>query len=885
MTYDECVRVIEKAEKEGATELGLSDEGLEKLPPEIARLTQLSSLNLGGNQLSDLPESLESLTRLTQLTSLDLGGNQFGELPESVTRLSQLTSLDLRSNQLSELPESLTRLTQLTSLDLGDNQFSELPESLTRLTQLTTLNLYNNQLSELPESLGRLIQLTYLRLDKNQLSELPKCLTRLSQLNHLYVDENQLTAVPHFLTKLRNLKGLDLRANKRLPIPPEILKDWEDAPAILRYIEQIAGKEAKRPLNEAKMLLVGEGLVGKTSLVDMLLTGRADRKRKQTDGVEIRRWDVRPISREGAPADNDTVQLNIWDFGGQEIMHATHQFFLTKRSLYLVVLNAREGEIRGRLDYWLKIIDSFGGDSPVIVVVNRGDEHRLELNRADLQRKYPDRIRGFIETACFGDIKGEPGRNGIAELKILIAREVYRLDHIRDPLLARWFEVKRQLEEMKVNYIPESDYVAMCAGQGIDHKGDQELLLGYLNDLGVVLTFRDDRRLRDTNILNPVWVTDGIYRILNSPLVFQSKGVLRREVLGEILDPAEYPPDRYDFLIGMMRRFELCFAFEGREDEYLIPDLLSKEAPFLDWDEETALNWEFHYDVLPSSVISRFMVRTSRYLPTEGTATWRTGVVIEVEGCKARVRADNEAAIVTVSILGQEPARHRALAVIRSEFEHIHDTISGIKAEEKVPVPGHDAKPVSYQHLLELRKKGVREFLPEGGEELVGVAWLLEGIEELADPDRRGLEKQGVGRRGRRGREWEDEAEEVAAPVTRGQSVGAGGAAVAPAREPVAARAAVPEEPSGWRSVGPILTAYLVILGSLAVTAVYVSREGSSWLFVPVSIAMVLMVVIVLAAQMTRDKTIGEKSFVKVMGMAFKRLTLLRGTGQGDGSE
>ncbi len=604
MTYDECLRLIEKAEKEGATELDLSGKGLEKLPPEIGRLTQLTSLNLFNNQLSELPESL---TRLTQLTSLDLRGNQLSELPESITRLTQLTSLNLDSNQLSELPESIAWLTQLTSLNLDSNQLSELPESIAWLTQLTELYLDSNQLSELPESLTRLTQLTTLALPNNQLSE-----------------------VPHFLTKLRNLKTLALFENEKLPIPPEILDKWHDAPAILRYIEQIAGKEAKRPLNEAKMLLVGEGLVGKTSLVDMLLTGRADQKRKQTDGVEIRRWDVRPISGEGAATDNGTVQLNIWDFGGQEIMHATHQFFLTKRSLYLVVLNAREGEIRGRLDYWLKIIDSFGGDSPVIVVVNRGDEHRLELNRADLQRKYPDRIRGFIETACFGDIKGEPGRNGIGELKTLIAREVARLDHIRDPLLARWFEVKRQLEEMKVNYIPESDYVAMCAGQGIDHQGDQELLLGYLNDLGVVLTFRDDRRLRDTNILNPVWVTDGIYRILNSPLVFQSKGVLRREVLGEILDAAEYPPDRHDFLIGMMRRFELCFAFEGRDDEYLIPDLLSKETPLLTWDEETALNWEFHYDVLPSSVISRFMVRTSLYLPKVGTAMWRTGVVIEV---------------------------------------------------------------------------------------------------------------------------------------------------------------------------------------------------------------------------------------------------------------
>ncbi len=248
------------------------------------------------------------------------------------------------------------------------------------------------------------------------------------------------------------------------------------------------------------------------------------------------------------------------------------------------------------------------------------------------------------------------------------------------------------------------------------------------------------------------------------------------------------------------------------------------------------------------------------------------------------MRADNEAGIVTVSILGQEPARHRALAVIRSEFEHIHDTISGIKAVEKVPVPGQSAKPVSYQHLLELGRKGVKEFLPEGGEELVDVAWLLEGIEELPDAGRRGSEKQGVGRRGRRGRDWEDEAEdeaEIKAPATHGESVGAGGAAVAPAREPVAAQAPAPEKPSGWRTVGPILAAYLVILGSLAVTSNYVSP----WLLPVVLIATVLLVVIVFAVQMTQDETIGEKSFVKLMGMALKRLTLLRGTGQGDGSE
>jgi GTPase SAR1 family protein len=34
-------------------------------------------------------------------------------------------------------------------------------------------------------------------------------------------------------------------------------------------------------------------------------------------------------------------RVNIWDFGGQEIYHQTHQFFLTERSLYALVADTR----------------------------------------------------------------------------------------------------------------------------------------------------------------------------------------------------------------------------------------------------------------------------------------------------------------------------------------------------------------------------------------------------------------------------------------------------------------------------------------------------------------------------------------------------------------
>ena len=113
---------------------------------------------------------------------------------------------------------------------------------------------------------------------------------------------------------------------------------------------------------------------------------------------------------------------------------------------------------------------------------------------------------------------------------------------------------------------------------------------------------------------------------------------------------------KWYFLIAMMKKFELCFPFERREDRYLIPDLLPKEEPVLNWDEAGAVAWEYHYDVLPGNVISRFIVRTGHLLPRDRLVYWRSGVVLDIDGSKARVKADSAAGRITVSILGREPS-------------------------------------------------------------------------------------------------------------------------------------------------------------------------------------------------------------------------------------
>ncbi|HEX8472611.1 MAG TPA: leucine-rich repeat domain-containing protein, partial [Pyrinomonadaceae bacterium] len=297
-------------------------------------------------------------------------------------RKNQGAILNLSGEKLTELPESICNLTQLQVLDLSGNRLTSLPESIYQLTQLQDLVLSGNRLASLPESIGWM-----------------------TELKRLYLDYNQLIALPESLKNLKSLKRLYLHGNNALHLPAEVLgAKWqvyrhEEAanPAeILNYYFLVRG--GPRPLNEAKLILLGRGAVGKTSLVNRLLHNQFRFGEEKTEGIRITEW---PLRLNG----NEDVRLNVWDFGGQEIMHATHQFFLTQRSLYLLVLNGRAGGEEADAEYWLKLIESFGDESPVIVVLNKIKEHPFDLNRRALRQKYPF-IRHFVKTDCADETIG-----------------------------------------------------------------------------------------------------------------------------------------------------------------------------------------------------------------------------------------------------------------------------------------------------------------------------------------------------------------------------------------------------------------------------------------------------------------------------------------------
>jgi small GTP-binding protein len=355
----------------------------------------------------------------------------------------------------------------------------------------------------------------------------------------------------------------------------------------------------KRSLNEAKLILVGFGGVGKTSLVNRIVRGKSfDHYERMTEGIAITDWSLRLHSED--------VRLHVWDFGGQEIMHATHQFFLTARSLYLLVLNGRQGREDADAEYWLNMIKSLAADSPVIVILNKIQEHPFDINRRALQGKFSN-IKAFVETDCSDD-------TGLADLHRLIREETDRLPHLRDTFPAAWFAIKDQLAEMAESYLTFDAYQQLCTQHGECDEEGQERLASFLHILGVALNYRDDPRLHDTHVLKPEWVTQGIYSILNAKRLAAEYGELTLGELKEILNATRYPRAQHLFLIELMRKFELCFRFPDADDRFLVPELLDKQEPELTsrFVAKDILAFEYHYPgLLPEGLLPRFIVRTS----------------------------------------------------------------------------------------------------------------------------------------------------------------------------------------------------------------------------------------------------------------------------------
>ena len=730
--------------------LSLSHNRIEYLPSTLRSLTQLRSVYLGGNRITQIPAWIASLRRLE---ALHLSKNPLSLLPESIEQLSNLRALDLRETELREVPKEVFQLAGLEILELGGTPIQTLQPEIDNLRDLKRLSLNGTRLSQLPPTLRSLSKLESLDLSALPFATFPPEVLELKNLKILNLSGTHLRGLPRGLSRLGNLEELDLSGAGLIDVPadvfllpklrrlnlvenqisrlsPEITRCqlevyWHsegkrngiflrgnplEAPpveivthgskAVKQYFASELGEQ--RPLNEIKVLFVGEGGAGKTSIVKRLIDQPFLRDEPQTHGINIQ--DAYLGTRK------KRIKTHYWDFGGQEIMHATHQFFLSKRSIYVLVLDGRKDE---RTEYWLKHIESFGGDSPILIVMNKIDENpAFDVNRRFLKEKYPN-IVDFYRISCADD-------TGIDEFRRGLAGSTYRVREITTAWTRPWFSVKQSMESMTDNYISLDAFTNICATMGVSGQEAQDTLLEFLHDLGVVLHFRD-LPLKDTNVINPRWVTEGVYRIVNSELISLSGGMLHLNWLSEFLDQDAYPAAKHNFLIELMKKFELCYQLDP--DRVLLPSLLPIEEPGFEMGKVPVVRVNLKYDFLPKSILPRFLVKMHDDI--DQTLRWRTGAVLRNSSIEATafVRADEDARIVEIVVGGEQ--RRDYLAVILFAFREINKSFQKLRVTERIPLPDMLGVSVSFDHLTKLERRGIERFMPDGADREYDVRDLL----------------------------------------------------------------------------------------------------------------------------------------------------------------
>jgi internalin A len=649
----------------------------------LGKLTNLTALNLSGNQI----KGGVYFNNLTNLSSLNLSGNQISD-GGFLANLTNLRTLDLGSNEIRS-GLFLEKLTNLTHLNLSGNQISGDGSFLKNLTKLISLNLHGNQINN-ELFLKELVNLNYLNLNGNQITDV-LFFKKLNELDRVNLKNNQINDLNPLLFFIRDRgmkivwknhevvsEEINVAGNPITNPPIEIVKQGNEA--ILNYFAEKERTGTEKSL-EAKVVLIGEGQAGKTSLRTRLLRpGEAlPKKEDRTKGLDIE------IEKYQYPLINgELMRLNVFDFGGQDHYKPLHQFFYSKNTLYVLV--SKNGDVAvNDFDFWLDTAQLFGQRSPVLLVHNLFGDVRSSFNRSKYER-FEDTIKDCLDVnlADFEDHRWP-------EVQSRIEYFASRLPHVHEEIPKSWANVRRALLARRDEQVLHlEDYFALCA---LEENGamDQARALRcseYLHDIGVILHYQDDADLREYVIVRNEWATDAAYRVIDDGEIEKRNGYFSRQKdLPRIWHQPEYSKMRLQ-LLQLMRRFRLCYPLKA-EDEYIAPQLLPVSPPEgYEWIPDQDLVVYVEYDFLPPGLMSQLIVECYLLIAGERRLVWRDGAVLELDNGEARaeILLQKRSGKQTIGIRAQGRKRRDLMTIVDTKLEELHKPFGdGLKADKKIP--------------------------------------------------------------------------------------------------------------------------------------------------------------------------------------------------------
>lgn len=646
---------IKKSKNTGT--IFLNNKSLKKVPSNIASINNLQTLVLSGNQLSNLPQELSVLPFLE---TLDISNNCYTKIPDVIFSINSLMNLNMSQNFINSIPDALSRMENLNTLDLAYNKIREINASIANYPRLERLILAGNDISHVPDGLSKLQNIQFLDLRKNNIKKIPRAIVSIPTLKRIDLSRNPLTTPPSEV------------ANQGLI-------------AIRDYFNSL--QAGTRELNEVKVHIIGNARVGKTSLLNRIVYNKFDPNQPITRGINVKETLIH-INYNSVKLDKKSIKLHFWDFGGQDFMQPSHQCFYTDRSLYIYVV---DGECIEDVDYWLMSIQKLGGDSPVIIVINKSDINPdSELDNRSIREKYKN-VAGICKVSC-------KTNENIEALKSLLSRCILKVKTTSMTISESWFKVKSKIENECSTFINYDDYLNICNSCGVK-LGHINTLTSTLHSLGVMLYYRNRIEARDSCLLDPVWLTEAFYHIVYSDEIRKNNGTIRENTLDNIFRKTElkeyYPRNRDTYIIGLMEEFELCYKLNSGTN-IVIPQLFSNEKPNYAISSITLkkiLDLEISYDFLPKSILPRLLVRLNHDIYDD--YYWKNGVILKPSGHNCYCIIETNINDISINIYGRNGRGY--LAILLHHINAINDDFMNLNIMLGIMPNGSEEDPVFYK--------------------------------------------------------------------------------------------------------------------------------------------------------------------------------------------
>ena len=392
-----------------------------------------------------------------------------------------------------------------------------------------------------------------------------------------------------------------------VPLERDLYGETEETNVAVRVLADIdASKGGRVADHELKVILLGNGRSGKSSLARRLVGDAFRRKETSTHGIRLWEKDC-----SFTPTDDpmlSTARLNIWDFAGQDLYHSTHRLFLQSHAIFIIchtehplgadqesdteeyeALERNDEEIQRPLKYWIDQVESLGKipgidrHPPVLIVrtkLDRDGERSVvptldtKFNQVAFSAKTADglpEVEDWIESQV-ESLMGKFPQRSLPASAMAVKQELL-------PLIAENYQCYRNADES--NPLVKSPHPTFgreafeqlvkkhCSGQYADAP---QILLERFHRSGFF--YYNPAYLPDDILLDQRWAINGIYTFSSRESRFQVREMLK-DANGQFLasdlakhswKKAGYDEKAQRLFLAFMRSCGMCFELLSKDE-------------------------------------------------------------------------------------------------------------------------------------------------------------------------------------------------------------------------------------------------------------------------------------------------------------------------------